>query len=126
MTQEHHLPQLAVSDLRVSRDWYSRLWARGPDADSDGRCAWEVSRGRVLTVVQRTPATETTFAIVPVDDLGAVAAGLHHRGIRARLKLGRCYRYAIVDDPDGNTVLLVQSTGQVADTDVVEGGIQPT
>jgi len=104
---------MRVHDFAVAKAWYERLFARPADVVAhDEEVMWQLTDGGWLYIV-REGDPGGGLAALAVDDLEATVAELASRGIvvgpiEPESDGGR---KAIVLDPDGNTLALLDVTG---------------
>lgn len=105
------LAGVAVSNLAVATDWYSKLFDRGPDQrPMDNLAEYRFSGGGWLQVFEDEARAGNSSITLAVDDLDEwiVHAGTH--GMEARdTQRGDYVSTSILDDPDGNQVVLAQA-----------------
>ena len=107
----HLFAGIAVADYAAARDWYERVFGRGPDlVPHEREAAWQVVEGGWLYVVADAERAGRALVTVLVSDLDAQLAALAHRGITVGPieTLTRGPRRAAIVDPEGNRITLAQ------------------
>ncbi|MET0897155.1 MAG: VOC family protein [Mycobacterium sp.] len=110
MSVQHLLAVVAVSDLPVSREWYSSLFGRAPDNDPMPTLTeWQVVPQGWVQVFLDPELAGSSLLNVAVDDLEAHIAELGDRGVRCGpiVDADNGVRLSTVTDPDGNTIGLI-------------------
>lgn len=110
MAIEHLLAVVAVSDLHVSREWYTALFGRKPDNEPMATLAeWQVTpQGWLQVFVDPDRAGSSLFNLA-VDDLDAHLAAVAGRGPApdAVVEADKGVRLSTLTDPDGNLIRLI-------------------
>ena len=104
---------MRVRDFAVANAWYERFFARPADIVAhEEEVLWQLSDGGWFYIVREDGAGGGLAALV-VADLDATVAELAERGIAAGSKTpeGDAGWKAVVVDPDGNTLALIEVTG---------------
>jgi predicted enzyme related to lactoylglutathione lyase len=107
---------ISTRRLEQAKDWYARLFGRGPDLHPMGEVyEWYVGDGGVQLVDDAKRAGQSMLTVI-VSDLEASRAALQSR----QLSLGRSSggdfaRIAQISDVDGNQVTLAQPRAVAAD-----------
>jgi catechol 2,3-dioxygenase-like lactoylglutathione lyase family enzyme len=110
MSIGHLLAVVAVSDLPVSRAWYSSLFGGEPDNDPMPTLTeWQVVPQGWVQVFVDARLAGSSLLNVAVDHLDAHIAELTGRGVRCGpvVDADNGVRLATVTDPDGNTISLI-------------------
>jgi predicted enzyme related to lactoylglutathione lyase len=106
---------VAVSDFARAQAWYERLFGRAADVVAHAtEEMWRVSDGGWLYIVRDPERAGHALAGVAVPDLDDAIAELRERGITpgpVTLEGGTA-RKAVVLDPDGNSVALIEAPGE--------------
>jgi predicted enzyme related to lactoylglutathione lyase len=103
---------MRVRDFAVANEWYQRFFARAADiVAQDEEVMWQLTGGGWLYIV-REGDPGGGLAALAVADLEATVAELAARGIVAGPiePQGDAGRKAIVVDPDGNTLAVIEVT----------------
>jgi glyoxylase I family protein len=104
---------MRVRDFAVANAWYQRFFARPADIVAhDEEVMWQLTGGGWLYIV-REGDPGGGLAAMAVADLEATVAELAARDIIAGPieQQNDAARKAIVVDPDGNTLALIEVTG---------------
>ncbi len=104
---------MRVRDFAVANDWYQRFFARPADIVADDEeVMWQLTGGGWLYIV-REGDSGSGLAALAVADLESTVAELAAHGIVAGPiePQGDAARKAIVVDPDGNMLALIEVTG---------------
>jgi hypothetical protein len=104
---------IAITDLAVSRAWYTSLFGRPPDVVvADDEVMWNVSTaGWIYIVVDHANAGHSLAALSvtdldrTLDDLSALGLG-----VPSVLEMPGGARKANLRDPDGNAVAVLDVT----------------
>ena len=105
---------MRVRDLAPAMEWYSRLFGRDPDiVPNDQECMWRVSDGGWLYVVQDLARAGRSLVTIAVTELEQQVAELSLREIAFGpiQPVGDAGRKATTEDPDGNSIALIQVDG---------------
>jgi predicted enzyme related to lactoylglutathione lyase len=100
-----------VREFARSRDWYVRLFGRGPDVVAhELEVMWRVTDGGWLYVVQDPDRAGGSLVAIAVADLQAALEDLATRDLHAGPiePQGEGAHKANLTDPDGNVVGLIQ------------------
>ncbi|GAB3241166.1 VOC family protein [Mycolicibacterium hippocampi] len=110
MAIDHLLAVVAVSDLHVSRQWYTALFGRQPDNNPMATLAeWQVTpQGWLQVFVDPDRAGSSLFNLA-VDDLDAHLAAVAGRGLEPEpvVEADKGVRLSTLTDPDGNLIRLI-------------------
>jgi predicted enzyme related to lactoylglutathione lyase len=112
---ESLLAGFAVSDFTVALDFYRRFFGRPPDVVAhDHEVLWRVAEGGWLFITLDAARAGGGLVSVAVADLGATVAALGTRGVTAGPiePVGDAGHKAVVTDPDGNVIALVEVARQ--------------
>jgi catechol 2,3-dioxygenase-like lactoylglutathione lyase family enzyme len=101
---------VAVSDLEISVDWYSRFFGRPPDRRVGSEMLWQVDAHATLFIepnAAQAGSGRITFAVVGLDELlrGLAARGIAHEPIET---YSNGVRHAKIPDPDGNAIAFAE------------------
>lgn len=100
-----------MRDLARGCDWYTRLFGREPDAVPNEReVMWRVADGGWLYVVQDDGRAGNSLVTIAVSNLESAVTEVATRKITfGPIELvGDAGRRAITEDPDGNSLALVE------------------
>ena len=110
MTVRNAAAGVAVTDLRVSKDWYQRLFGREPDTNPmEELFEWEFSTGGWIQLFQSKSLAGSSSVTLVEDDFGKRLKDL--RAARYDIKKlvdSDSIKVAIIEDPDGNEVVFAQ------------------
>jgi glyoxylase I family protein len=102
---------VAVSDFKGSRAWYEGFFARPPDVVAhDEEVMWQVTERGWLYIVGDADRAGSGMVAMAVADIEAAVAALEARGVStgAIEREGDAARKAVVVDPDGNSIAIIQ------------------
>jgi catechol 2,3-dioxygenase-like lactoylglutathione lyase family enzyme len=105
---------VAVDDFDAARRWYRDLFGRDPDVVAhDTEVMWMAVRAGWVYVVRDPDRAGRGLTTLSVDDLNQAVAELAARGLEAGPiePVGDAGHKAILIDPDGNTVSLIEVHG---------------
>ena len=114
MTMEVLFAGVRVRSLAPAVEWYSGLFGRPPDiVPNEDEVMWRVSDGGWLYVLQEPAAAGKSLVTIAVGDLDTTVAELAARDIRFGPiePVGDAGGKARCDDPDGNSIALIQVAG---------------
>lgn len=100
-----------VRDLGVAIDWYSRLFGRPADiVPNDDEAMWRVTESGWLYILREEKRAGGSLVTICVTDLDQALAELTARGITLGpvAPEGDAGRKAAGQDPDGNSVALIE------------------
>jgi predicted enzyme related to lactoylglutathione lyase len=100
-----------VRDLASAIDWYGRLFGRPADiVPNEQEVMWRVTDGGWLYVLQEPSSAGGGLVTIAVTDLDAEVAALADRGLPfAPIEpVGDAGRRSSMQDPDGNSINLIQ------------------
>jgi catechol 2,3-dioxygenase-like lactoylglutathione lyase family enzyme len=106
----HLFAGVPVSDLDTGIDWYTRLFARPPDARVGQEVLWEVDEHAWLFIepnAAQAGAGRITFAVTGLDALveRLAAQRIEHEPIEA---YSNGVRHVKIPDPDGNAIAFAE------------------
>lgn len=111
METEYVFAMLTVTDLGVATEWYRRLLGRPPDLrPHEGEAAWQLTGSASLCLVEDPMGAGGGAITLVVSGLDRVLGDVSERGIppvEAR-PVGDAGRKAVLRDPDGNAVSVVE------------------
>ena len=118
MTVRNASAGVAATDLRVSKDWYQKLFGREPDTNSTGELfQWALPTGEWIRLFTSKSLAGSSSVTLVENDFGKRLADL--RTARYDIKKlvdSDSIKVAIIEDPDGNEVAFVQRKVIVRDT----------
>ncbi|WP_313566821.1 VOC family protein [Mobilicoccus sp.] len=101
------------SDLPRSRVWWTRLLGREPDrVPMPSDVEWHFPGGGGLQLVDDAAHAGAGSVTLGVDDIEGELAAIRGRGLEvpdAQTVPSGQFRIAMLNDPDGNTVVLAQT-----------------
>jgi predicted enzyme related to lactoylglutathione lyase len=102
-----------VRDLSLAADWYSRLFGRTPDiVPNEHEVMWRVADGGWLYVVKDEDENRAgnSLVAIAVPNLDSALTELAARKITfgATEVVGDAARKAATEDPDGNSLALIE------------------
>ncbi len=100
-----------VRDLHAAAGWYGRLFGRVADiVPNETEVMWRVADGGWLYVVQDTDRAGMSLVTIAVTDLHGAVTELAAREITMGgiEPVGDAGRKATSEDPDGNTIALIE------------------
>jgi predicted enzyme related to lactoylglutathione lyase len=113
MTMEVLFAGVRVRELAPAVEWYSRLFGRAADiVPNHDEVMWRVTDGGWLYVIRDSPRAGNSLVTICVTDLDATAAALAGRKITLGpiTPVGDAGRKATGEDPDGNSIDLIEVT----------------
>jgi len=111
MSMEVLFAGVRVRELAPAVDWYGRLFGRDPDiVPNDSEVMWRVADGGWLYVIEDAARSGLCLVTIAVADLDAARVELAIRDIAvgAIENVGDAARKLAFDDPDGNSLALVE------------------
>lgn len=111
MSMEVLFAGVRVRQLALAVDWYSRLFGRPPDiVPNEDEVMWRVADGGWLYVIEVAGSAGNSSVTIAVTDLDEAAADVAARGIAigAIEAVGDAARKAATEDPDGNSLALIE------------------
>ena len=113
MTVKTVLAGVAVTDLRVSKLWYQKLFGREPDTNPmDELFQWALPTGEWIRLFASKSLAGSSSVTLVEDDFGKRLKDL--RAARYDIKKlvnSDSIKVAIIEDPDGNEVVFAQGQG---------------
>ena len=104
---------MAVSDFSTARRWYERFFGRPADViGHEHEVMWRVTDSGWLYILRDPIAAGGGIAAMAVADIEAATSALRGRGVAIGpiAPEGETGRKALVIDPDGNSIALLQVT----------------
>lgn len=112
MTIQHVLAGITANEFDTAVRWYEQLLGRSPDArPMDGLAEWNVPGSGTIQVIHQPERAGNSLLTLRADDLRSLVAELNDRGLAVGPvddTTSDKVLIATVDDPDGNTITLVQ------------------
>ena len=105
---------VAVSDFRAAQAWYERFFARPADVVAhEEEVMWQVTGHSWLYIVRDADHAGHGIVAMAVPDIEGAASALQARGVPAGPiePEGDAGRKAVVLDPDGNSIAIIEVTG---------------
>jgi catechol 2,3-dioxygenase-like lactoylglutathione lyase family enzyme len=99
--------ELPVTDLKVSRAFYTSLGFNVDDTGSGLRLSLQSNNDLRIELPQYRPGLKVQ-ALLPVSDANSAADRIRAAGINANLQK----KLVFVQDPDGNSLVLLETSGQ--------------
>jgi predicted enzyme related to lactoylglutathione lyase len=102
---------IAVNDFAIARPWYERFFARPADIVAHEReVMWRLTDGGWFYITRDATRAGRSFCALAVSDIEAVTSALWARGIRpGPIEWeGDAGRKAVVVDPDGNSIAIIE------------------
>jgi predicted enzyme related to lactoylglutathione lyase len=103
-----------VRDFEAARSWYERLFGRPPDVVAhEEEVMWQVTRAGWLCLVRDRDRAGNCTVAVAVRAIEEAVSELDARGVATgRIeRQGDAGRKAVVLDPDGNSISIVEVAG---------------
>jgi predicted enzyme related to lactoylglutathione lyase len=100
-----------VREIAPAAEWYARLFGRVADmVPNDDEVMWHVTDGAWLYVIRDAVRAGNSLVTICVTDLDAAVAELAGRDIAVGpiAPVGEAGRKATGEDPDGNSVDLIE------------------
>jgi catechol 2,3-dioxygenase-like lactoylglutathione lyase family enzyme len=110
MTVSNVSAAVAVTNLRVSKDWYQKLFGREPDTNPMNELfQWALPTGEWIRLFASKSLAGSSSVTLVEDDFGKRLTDLRtaRYDIKKLVDSDRI-KVAIVEDPDGNEVAFVQ------------------
>ena len=113
MTVKNASAAVAVTDLRVSKLWYQKLFGREPDTSlMEELFAWKFPTGGCMRLFRSKSLAGSSSVTLVEDDFGKRLKDL----CAARYDIKKLIdsdgiKVAIIEDPDGNEVVFAQEQG---------------
>ena len=110
MTITYVFAGLHVSDRDQAAAWYERLLGRPPTfLPNDQEAVWQLAATASGYLLADPDRAGGGIAALVVEDLDTTLAELEGRGIApARVDVMEAARKAVIEDPDGNVVSLLE------------------
>lgn len=102
---------VAVSDLELARAWYELFFGRPVDiVPNDDEVMWKATDSAWVYVTRDSARAGNSVVTLAVPDLAEVTSALAVRGLAAGKieRVGDAGRKAVVLDPDGNSMALIE------------------
>ncbi len=102
---------VAVRDLEISREWYGRFFGRPADVvPNEFEVMWKANDSAWVYVIDDSERAGGTVVAMAVPNVEAAVSSLGARGITSGpiRPVGDVALKAIVVDPDGNSLELIQ------------------
>src|SRR6516162_6719442 len=100
-----------AADFAAALRWYEQLFGRAADVVAhDREVMWRVADGGWLYVVEDAARAGRGLVTISVPDLDAAVREAIGRGVDVETahSVGEAGRKAVMTDPDGNTVALIE------------------
>lgn len=104
---------VAVGDFATARSWYERFFGRAPDVVAHGEeVMWQVADAGWLYIVHDARHAGDSIVAMAVPDIEAAISTLESRGVAPGPieREGDAGRKALVRDPDGNSIAIIEVT----------------
>jgi len=101
------ITEITVSDLARSREWYSRLFGKGPDLEPfPGKVEWKIGGGWVQ-IVEEKPTPSTWALRMEVRDVVKERERLRKAGVEAKevKTVPGTIRFFGIRDPDAHELM---------------------
>jgi predicted enzyme related to lactoylglutathione lyase len=105
---------IPVSDFKAAQAWYERFFARPADVVAhEDEVMWQVTDRGWLYIVRDVDQAGHSMVAMAVPDIEEAASALAARGLAAGPieREGDSGRKAVVLDPDGNSIAIIEVTG---------------
>jgi len=102
---------VAVSDFNAAQAWYEGFFARPPDVVAhEEEVMWQATERGWLYIFCDADHAGNSIVAMAVPDIEAVVAALEARGVSTGpiLREGDAGRKAVVLDPDGNSIAIIE------------------
>ncbi len=110
MKIEHVLAVVPVADVDAAREWYTRLFGRGPDNNPmESLVEWRLADTGWLQVTVDPDRAGKGLMNLAVADLAAQASEVAGRGIATGeiQPVNKAVAVCPITDPDGNVITLI-------------------
>lgn len=100
-----------VRELQRASEWYERLFGRGPDiVPNEDEVMWRITDGGWLYLVCDAARAGNSLVTICVTHLEETIAEVTERGVTfgAVAPVGDAGRKARCEDPDGNSIELIE------------------
>ena len=106
----HLFAGVAVSDLDVSIDWYTRFFGRVPDRRAGEEILWEIDERAWLFIEPNAPHSGASRITLAVTGLDALLERLRSQGIAHEPieTYSNGVRHVKIPDPDGNAIAFAE------------------
>jgi predicted enzyme related to lactoylglutathione lyase len=107
---------VAVADFQAARAWYELFFGRTPDVIAhDEEVMWQVTRAGWLYVLRDADRAGNSIVAMAVSDIEDTVSVLEARGVSVGpvKPEGDAGRKAVVLDPAGNRVEIIEITGDI-------------
>jgi hypothetical protein len=110
MTVSNASAAVAVTDLRVSKDWYQKLFGREPDTNPMNELfQWALPTGEWIRLFASKSLAGSSSVTLVEDDLSKRLTDLRTARYDIKKLVGsESIKVAIIEDPDGNEVAFIQ------------------
>ena len=111
MSMEVLFAGVRVRELAPAVEWYGRLFGRAPDiVPNESEVMWRVADGGWLYVIEDADRAGNSLVAIAVTDLDATAADMAARGVAIGPieAVGDAGRKAPIEDPDGNSLAVIE------------------
>lgn len=109
------LAVVPTADLAVARPWWAALLGRDADrVPMPSDVEWQLTPTGGIQLVDDAEHAGSASVTLGVDDVDAELAAIAQRGLdvpEAQTVPSGRFRIAVLQDPDGSTVVLAQSLG---------------
>jgi predicted enzyme related to lactoylglutathione lyase len=108
------LADIPVSDFTAARAWYGRFFARPADVVAhENEVMWQVTDRGWLYIVRDAGRAGNSIVAMAVSDIEEATSALAARGVATGPiePEGDAGRKAVVLDPDGNSIAIIEVTG---------------
>ncbi len=105
---------IPVSDFPAAQAWYEGFFGRPADVVAhDEEVMWQVTGAGWLYIVSDPERAGNSIVAMAVPAIEATIAALEARGVTTGLivQQGDAGRKAVVRDPDGNSIAIIQVSG---------------
>jgi len=105
---------IAVSDFKAAQAWYERFFARPAGVvANEGEVIWQVTDRSWLYIVRDADHAGNGIVAMAVPGVEEAASALEARGVTTGPieREGDAGRKAVVLDPDGNSIAIIEVTG---------------
>jgi predicted enzyme related to lactoylglutathione lyase len=105
---------IAVTDFDDAQTWYERFFGRAPDVvANDAEVMWHVTGAGWLYIVRDAQHAGNSIVAMAVSDIDEATSALEARGVATGSieQEGEAGRKALVRDPDGNSIAIIEVAG---------------
>ncbi len=106
---------VAVADFQAARSWYERFFGRSPDVVAhDEEVMWKVTGAGWLYILRDAEHAGNGIVAMAVSDIEGTVSLLEARGVSVGpvKPEGDAGRKAVILDPAGNRVEIIEITGE--------------